>query len=127
MRVRGFYRRLVLEGKIRLHHEALKGLIGPDCAYHLYKFDKKNNAAIMCLKSKKGGTVMAKIVTYECDQCGCEVVVSEMPETELSPLCCCGAEMEEVSSAKKKAKPKKKAAKKKVAKKKVVKKKKGKR
>ena len=66
---------------------------------------------------------MAKIVTYECDQCGCEVVVKEMPETELSPLCCCGAEMEEAPSAAKKSKPKKKAAKKKVAPKKVAKKK----
>ncbi|TAL24784.1 MAG: hypothetical protein EPN94_06615 [Nitrospirae bacterium] len=65
---------------------------------------------------------MAKIVTYECDQCGCEVVVKEMPETELSPLCCCGAEMEEAPAAKK-SKPKKKTAKKKVAKKKVAKKK----
>lgn len=123
IRLRGLYRRLILEGKIRLRYKSLMGLIGPDCAYHLYKFDKENNAVIMCLKSKKGGTVMAKIVTYECGQCGCEVVVTEMPETQLSPLYCCGIEMEGVSAAKK-SKPKKKASKKKTAKKKVVKKKK---
>jgi hypothetical protein len=70
---------------------------------------------------------MAKVVTYECDQCGCEVVVKSAPETEMMPIYCCGMEVTEVSPAKKKAaKPKKKVAKKvakKVVKKQVSKKK----
>jgi len=56
---------------------------------------------------------MARLVTYECDECGCEVTVREMPQTQLGPIYCCGAEMETVE-----AKPKKKTAKKKPAKKK---------
>ncbi len=67
---------------------------------------------------------MARVVTYECDECGCEIVVTEMPDTELTPIYCCGTEVTEVSSAA--AKPAKKAvkktAKKRVAKKKVAKK-----
>ncbi|MBI4691584.1 MAG: hypothetical protein HY754_15170 [Nitrospirae bacterium] len=66
---------------------------------------------------------MAKVVTYECDQCGCEIVVTEMPETQLSPIYCCGVEMEE-TSASKKSKPGKKASKKKVTKKNIAEKKK---
>ncbi|HBR21041.1 MAG TPA: hypothetical protein DD713_00490 [Nitrospiraceae bacterium] len=62
---------------------------------------------------------MAKLIIYECDECGCEVTVKEMPETQLRPIYCCGAEVEEISTAKKKAvKTKKKAVKKKAAKKK---------
>lgn len=53
---------------------------------------------------------MARMVTYECDECGCEVVVTEMPETELNPIYCCGMEVTEVFSALKK--PAKKAVKK---------------
>jgi len=62
---------------------------------------------------------MARLITYECDECGCEVTVKEMPDTQLRPIYCCGMEVEEISTAKKKAvKTKKTAAKKKVAKKK---------
>ena len=61
---------------------------------------------------------MARMVTYECDECGCEIVVTEMPETELNPIYCCGMEVTEVSSAA--GKPGKKAVKK--ATKKVAKK-----
>jgi hypothetical protein len=67
---------------------------------------------------------MARMVTYECDECGCEVVVTEMPETELNPIYCCGMEVTEVFSAPKK--PAKKAVKKttkKVAKKVALRKK----
>ena len=46
---------------------------------------------------------MARLVTYECDECGCEVTVKEMPETQLRPIYCCGMEVEEISAAKKKA------------------------
>jgi hypothetical protein len=65
---------------------------------------------------------MARIITYECEQCGSEIVVTESLGTQLSPIYCCGIGVTEVSSAEKKpAKPKKKAVKKvtkKVAKKK---------
>ncbi|MBI1812127.1 MAG: hypothetical protein HY035_09335 [Nitrospirae bacterium] len=62
---------------------------------------------------------MARFIRYECDECGCEVTVREMPETQLRPIYCCGVEVEEISTAKQKAvKTKKIAAKKKVAKKK---------
>ena len=53
---------------------------------------------------------MARVVTYECDECGCEVVVTETAETDLSPLYCCGMELTEVSTGKKAAKPKKKTS-----------------
>jgi len=66
----------------------------------------------------------AMVVTYECEQCGTEVVVTETGETMLSPIYCCGMQVTEVSSVEKKpVKPKKKAVKK-VAKKKVAKRKK---
>jgi len=56
---------------------------------------------------------MAKIVTYNCDVCGSEIIVTEAGESQLSPIYCCGIEVTEVSPARKKqAKPKKKAAKK---------------
>ncbi|MCL5022168.1 MAG: hypothetical protein M1497_02160 [Nitrospirae bacterium] len=56
---------------------------------------------------------MARIITYECDECGCEIFVRETPETELAPIYCCGEEVTEVPSAKKKtARAKKPAAKK---------------
>ncbi len=42
---------------------------------------------------------MARIVTYECDECGCEIVVTEAPESALSPIYCCGLEVVEVFSA----------------------------
>jgi hypothetical protein len=69
---------------------------------------------------------MAKVITYNCDVCGSEIVVSETGESQLSPIYCCGIEVTEVSSAQKRqAKPKKKATKKvtkKTAKKKPAKK-----
>ena len=36
MRKRYLYRHMVLTGRIRVPPEAAVGLIGPDCAYHLY-------------------------------------------------------------------------------------------
>ena len=69
---------------------------------------------------------MARVITYGCDICGSEIVVSETGEAQLSPIYCCGVEVTEVSSVRKKqAKPKKKTAKKvtkKTAGKKVAKK-----
>ena len=70
---------------------------------------------------------MARIVTYGCEQCGSEIVVTETGETLLSPIYCCGVTVTEVSSVEKKqGKPKKKPAKKvtkKIVTKKIVKKK----
>jgi hypothetical protein len=67
---------------------------------------------------------MARVVTYECDECGCAITVSEAPNTELEPIYCCGMEVTEVSSAQKRpAKKVKKTVKKgtkKVAAKKVA-------
>lgn len=37
---------------------------------------------------------MARIVTYECTQCGSEVVVTESLGTQLSPIYCCGIELQ---------------------------------
>jgi len=54
---------------------------------------------------------MPKVITYECSQCGTEVVVTETLETELRPIYCCGLEVTEISALeKKKARPAKKAA-----------------
>jgi hypothetical protein len=55
---------------------------------------------------------MAKIVTYECNQCGCEITVSETHESCLMPIYCCGIEVSKVTPSRKKAGPvRKKAAK----------------
>jgi uncharacterized Zn finger protein (UPF0148 family) len=62
---------------------------------------------------KRRRNIMARMITYNCDVCGSEIVVSETGESQLSPIYCCGIEVTEVSSAQKKqAKPKKKATKK---------------
>ncbi|NWF52576.1 MAG: hypothetical protein HXY47_05775 [Nitrospirae bacterium] len=54
----------------------------------------------------------AMVVTYECNQCGTEVVVTETLETKLSPIYCCGMEITKVSSVPKNiVKPKKKVVK----------------
>ena len=66
----------------------------------------------------------ARIVNYECEECGSEIVVTPTGESLLSPIYCCGIEVTEISTAKKKtSKPAKKTAKKtakKVTKKKVA-------
>lgn len=41
---------------------------------------------------------MPRIVTYECIQCGTEVVVTETLGTDIRPIYCCGLEITEVSS-----------------------------
>ncbi len=40
IRIRQLYRDLILRGKVRLSLEAARGLVGPDCAYHLYTRSK---------------------------------------------------------------------------------------
>jgi len=37
VRLRYLYRGLVLRGRLRLPPEAAVALVGPDCAYHLYR------------------------------------------------------------------------------------------
>lgn len=37
IRKKYFYRRLIMQKKTGLSHRAAVGLIGPDCAYHLYR------------------------------------------------------------------------------------------
>jgi hypothetical protein len=57
-----------------------------------------------------------KVMTFECGQCGTEVVVNAAGEMELSPIYCCGVMVTEVPSQQKKsAKTKKKVARKPVA------------
>lgn len=46
---------------------------------------------------------MAKVITYECNQCGCEITVNEGHESHLMPIYCCGAEVSRVSASPKKA------------------------
>jgi hypothetical protein len=59
---------------------------------------------------------MARIVTYECEQCGTEVVVTENLETDLRPIYCCGIEVAEISVEEEKRGAGKKAPKKAVRK-----------
>lgn len=54
-----------------------------------------------------------KTVTYECEQCGSEIVVTSTGEGELSPIYCCGIEVMQITPTGKKAvSPRKEAAKK---------------
>ncbi len=47
---------------------------------------------------------MAKVITYECKECGCEIVVSGLHESHLRPIYCCGTEVAKISASKKTAK-----------------------
>lgn len=39
VRLRYLYRSLILRGRLRLSRAAAVSLIGPDCAYHLYRLE----------------------------------------------------------------------------------------
>jgi len=39
VRLRYLYRSLILRGRLRLPPEAARPLVGPDCAYHLYRYE----------------------------------------------------------------------------------------
>jgi hypothetical protein len=69
-----------------------------------------------------------RVVTFECRECGSEVVVTATGEVELTPIYCCGVEVAETTSGVSgQAKPKKRITKKttkKTAPKKVTQKKK---
>ncbi len=43
---------------------------------------------------------MAKVITYECKECGCEIIVSGSHESHLRPIYCCGTEVKKVSASK---------------------------
>ncbi len=43
IRLRYLYRNLVLSGKARISLESARGLVGPDCAYHLYSVIRAGN------------------------------------------------------------------------------------
>jgi hypothetical protein len=53
-------------------------------------------------KKVQGGIIMAKVITYNCEVCGSEIVVTESGLTQLSPIYCCGIEVAEISSVPKK-------------------------
>jgi hypothetical protein len=54
-----------------------------------------------------------RVVTFECRECGSEVVVTATGEVELSPIYCCGIEVAETTSGVgRQAKPKKQITKK---------------
>lgn len=40
----------------------------------------------------------ARTVTYECEKCGSEIVVTSTGEGELSPIYCCGIEVSETAT-----------------------------
>lgn len=40
-RLRALYRDYVIQGRVKLPLKALKGLTGPDCAFHLYRLRQK--------------------------------------------------------------------------------------
>jgi hypothetical protein len=42
---------------------------------------------------------MAKVITYECKECGCEIVVSGSHESHLRPIYCCGNEVAKISAS----------------------------
>ncbi|HET6516465.1 MAG TPA: hypothetical protein VFG09_15030 [Thermodesulfovibrionales bacterium] len=44
--------------------------------------------------------MMARIITYECEECGHRIVSTPTGETRLEPIYCCGAVVTEISSGK---------------------------
>jgi hypothetical protein len=105
---------------MRQDHSGLKGQEGEKEEEDEKDFRK----AINLIYTQKGGIPMAiaRTVTYECETCGTELVVTESGGGYLSPIYCCGAEVKEVAIPAKKAAPRKKAKKKSPAKKRPAKK-----
>jgi len=65
----------------------------------------------------------AKTITYECEQCGSDIIVTSTGEGQLSPIYCCGVQVTEITTATKSStRQKKQKAKKASVKKKTVKK-----
>ena len=40
IRLRHRYRRLIMQGRVRLPRAGAVRLVGPDCAYHLYRHER---------------------------------------------------------------------------------------
>lgn len=57
IRIRYKYRKLIMEGKVRLPYEEAVKLIGPDSAYHLYFSLKKRSHGRVAMKNDGEGTV----------------------------------------------------------------------
>ncbi len=53
IRLRYLYRNLILNGKTRLSLESARGLVGPDCAFHLYGVIASGNKHLKKRKLKK--------------------------------------------------------------------------
>jgi len=49
-----------------------------------------------------------RIITYECEECGSEIVVNPVEGMQLSPIYCCGVQVTEISSGPEEPAPKKK-------------------
>lgn len=62
----------------------------------------------------------ARTITYECEQCGSDIVVTSTGEGQLSPIFCCGMQVTEIATARKSAARKKRKTKKASVKKKTV-------
>ncbi len=52
IRLRYLYRGLILRGKVNLSFESARGLVGPDCAFHLY--------SVIDGKRKRQGTAFGR-------------------------------------------------------------------
>ncbi len=65
---------------------------------------------------------MAKVITYGCKECGCEIIVSGSHESHLRPIFCCGVEVVKISPASKETSKKTKGKKVSTAVKKVTRK-----
>lgn len=64
-----------------------------------------------------------RTITYECEQCGSDIVVTSTGEGQLSPIYCCGIQVTEIAKKRKStARQKKQAVKKASVEKKTVKK-----
>ncbi len=41
----------------------------------------------------------ARTITYECEQCGSDIIVTSTGEGQLSPIYCCGVQVTEITTA----------------------------
>ncbi|MCX7794018.1 MAG: hypothetical protein N2257_06400 [Thermodesulfovibrionales bacterium] len=41
LRLKTFYRRLILFGRIKIPRDSARNLLGPDCAFHLYRTESR--------------------------------------------------------------------------------------
>lgn len=55
LRLRYKYRRLIVQGELRMRRDAATPLVGPDCAYHLYAWENGERKAESGKKRGRGG------------------------------------------------------------------------